>query len=100
MVDLDLTEQISTLRATFADIRSVVGVDRLEAEIAELSEQAGVPDLWDDSERAQKVTSDLSHRQTELARITSIERRLDDLEVLVEMAVDGDDQESADEAHA
>ncbi|WP_150308350.1 peptide chain release factor 2 [Planctomonas psychrotolerans] len=100
MVDLDLTEQISALRATFADIRSVVGIDRLEAEVAELSEQAGVPDLWDDSEHAQKVTSDLSHRQTELARITSIERRLDDLEVLVEMAVDGDDEESAEEARA
>ena len=100
MIDLDLTEQISALRATFADIRSVVGVERLETEIADLSEQAGVPDLWDDTDRAQKVTSDLSHRQTELARITSIEQRLDDLEVLVEMAVDGDDQESADEAQA
>jgi len=98
MVDLDLSGQIAALRMTFADIRSVVGVDRLEADIADLSAQAGVPDLWDDTERAQKVTSELSHRQTELARINSIDRRLDDLEVLVEMAVDGDDQESADEA--
>jgi peptide chain release factor 2 len=100
MVDLDLSGQIAALRTTFADIRSVVGVDRLEAEIADLSEQAGAPDLWDDTERAQRVTSELSHRQSELARITSIDRRLDDLEVLVEMAVDGDDQESADEAVA
>jgi peptide chain release factor 2 len=100
MVDLDLSGQIAALRMTFADIRSVVGVDRLEADIADLSEQAGAPDLWDDTDRAQKVTSELSHRQSELARITSIDRRLDDLEVLVEMAVDGDDQESADEAVA
>ena len=83
MIELDLSDQIATLRTTFADIRAVVGVDKLEAEIADLSEQAGAPDLWDDPDNAQKVTSALSHRQAELARITSIERRLDDLEVLV-----------------
>ena len=50
------------------DIRSVVDVERLTAEIADLSEQAGVPDLWDDTDKAQKVTSALSHRQSELAQ--------------------------------
>ena len=86
MIELDLSEQIAALRSTFGDIRSVVDVDRLRADIADLSEQAGAPDLWDDTEHAQKVTSALSHRQSELARIDSIERRLDDLEVLVELA--------------
>jgi len=99
MIELDFSEQIAALRATFGDIRSVIDIDRLRADIADLSEQAGVPDLWDDTERAQKVTSALSHRQSELARIESIERRLDDLEILVEMANDGEgDQDSADEA--
>ena len=46
MIELDIAEQIAALRATFADIRSVVGVDRLSAEIAQLSKEAGVPDLW------------------------------------------------------
>ncbi|MEO6310479.1 MAG: peptide chain release factor 2 [Leifsonia sp.] len=99
MIELDFSEQIAALRATFGDIRSVIDIDRLRADIADLSEQAGVPDLWDDTERAQKVTSALSHRQSELARIENIERRLDDLEILVEMANDGEgDQDSADEA--
>jgi peptide chain release factor 2 len=101
MIELDFSEQIAALRATFGDIRSVIDIDRLRADIADLSEQAGVPDLWDDTERAQQVTSALSHRQSELARIQSIERRLDDLEILVEMANDGEgDQDSADEATA
>lgn len=98
MIDLDLSDQIATLRTTFSDIRSVVDTAKLEAEIAELSEQAGAPDLWDDTDRAQKVTSDLSHRQSELKRVTEIEQRLDDLEVLIEMANEGDDAESAQEA--
>jgi peptide chain release factor 2 len=100
MIALDFSEQIAALRATFEDIRAVIGQDRLVAEIAQLSEQASAPDLWDDTENAQKVTSALSHRQSELEKLETTEQRLDDLEVLVEMANDGDDQESADEAHS
>ncbi|KQN45594.1 peptide chain release factor 2 [Frigoribacterium sp. Leaf44] len=100
MIALDFSEQIAALRATFEDIRAVIGQDRLVAEIAELSEQASAPDLWDDTDNAQKITSALSHRQSELEKLETTEARLDDLVVLVEMANDGDDQESADEAQA
>jgi peptide chain release factor 2 len=100
MIELDFSEQIAALRATFDDIRSVIDIDRLRTDIADLSEQAGAPDLWDDTDHAQKVTSALSHRQSELARIESIQTRLDDLEIMVELANDEGDQESADEASA
>ena len=100
MNELDISADIAALRSTFADIRAVVDVDRLTAQIAELSEQAGAPDLWDDTEKAQKVTSALSHRQTELKRVTDVERRLDDLEVLVQLAIEMDDEDSATEARA
>ncbi len=99
MIELDISDRVAALRSTFADIRSVIGPERLEAEIADLSEKAGVPDLWDDPDAAQKITSALSHRQSELARVVSVERRLDDLEVLIEMANEGDgDADSAAEA--
>ena len=98
MLELDLSTDIDALKSTFSDIRSVVDIDGLKAEIVRLSEEAGVPDLWDDTEKAQKVTSALSHRQSELARIDDIERRLDDLEVLVELANEMGDEDSADEA--
>jgi peptide chain release factor 2 len=100
MDELDFSVEIAALRSTFDDIRSVVGVERLEAEIADLSEQAGVPDLWDDTDKAQKVTSALSHRQAELAKITSIASRLDDLEIMVELANDEADAAAAAEARA
>jgi peptide chain release factor 2 len=100
MLDLDLTQEIAALRSTFRDIRAVVDVDALEAEIARLSEQAGAPDLWDDTEHAQKVTSALSHRQSELARVKSIDSRLDDLEVLIELAQEAGDEEAAEESRA
>jgi peptide chain release factor 2 len=98
MLDADFTQAVSALRSTFRDIRTVVDVDALEADIARLSEEAGAPDLWDDTARAQKVTSELSHRQAELKRVTDVEKRLDDLDVLVELSTEMDDEETAEEA--
>ncbi|MTA82085.1 MAG: peptide chain release factor 2 [Actinobacteria bacterium] len=98
MMDLDLADQIRALRSTFADIKAVVGLDRLTADIAKLSEAAGAQDLWDDVDNAQQVTSRLSHAQAELAKIHSIESRLDDLEVLVQMANEAGDEAVAAEA--
>jgi len=98
MLELDLSADIQALRSTFDDIRAVVDVESLTAEIARLSEEAGAPDLWDDVDKAQKVTSALSHRQAELKRVTDLERRLDDLDVLVELANEMEDEDSADEA--
>ena len=98
MIELDLGDQIAALRQTFADIKAVVGVEKLQAQIAELEEAAGAPDLWDDPENAQKVTSRLSHAQADLARVTAVERRLDDLEVLVQLATEMEDEDSATEA--
>lgn len=98
MLELDLSADIQALRSTFADIKAVVDVEALTSEIARLSEEAGAPDLWDDVEKAQKVTSALSHRQSSLKRLTDIEQRLDDLDVLVELAIEMDDEDSAEEA--
>jgi len=95
MIELDISEQVAALRSTFSDIRSVVGVERLEAEIVDLSEQAGVPDLWDDTEKAQRITSALSHKQSELAKIVSISGRLDDIEIMVQLANEESDESAA-----
>jgi peptide chain release factor 2 len=86
MADLDLTSEIRELRSTFGDIRHVVDEPRLVAEVAELKEQAADPNLWDDTARAQSVTSKLSHKQAMLTKLGEVQSRLDDLEVLIDMA--------------
>ncbi|TQO19110.1 peptide chain release factor 2 (bRF-2) [Rhodoglobus vestalii] len=100
MDELDFSDDIAALRSTFADIRQVVDTDRLTAEIAELSKLAGAPDLWDDTDKAQKVTSDLSHRQAELAKIVSLSSRLDDLEIMVQLANEESDAQAAADARS
>ncbi|QTR06109.1 peptide chain release factor 2, partial [Saccharothrix algeriensis] len=44
----------------------------LRAQVAELEEAAARPDLWDDQEKAQRVTSQLSHKQGELRRVVGL----------------------------
>lgn len=98
MAEIDFPAEIRALRSTFASIEQVSDVAAIKEDIAELSEMAGVPDLWDDPAEAQKITSKLSHRQTALERLEKLESRIDDLEVLVELAQDEADAESKAEA--
>ncbi|MFM1973990.1 MAG: hypothetical protein RLZZ345_1074 [Actinomycetota bacterium] len=86
MAELDLSTEIRALRETFASVRQVVDVSRLAAEIEQLKVEASDPNIWDDAARAQTVTSKLSRSQSQLSKLTEVEARLDDLEVLIEMA--------------
>lgn len=98
MAKTDFSAEIRSLRSTFSAIEDVSDVDQIKADIAVLSEEAGVPNLWDDPAAAQIVTSKLSHRQSELERLTRLRTRIDDLEVLVELAELEDDADTLDEA--
>ena len=89
----DFPTEISALRSTLGTIRAVTDPDALRARIAKLSEQASVPDLLDDPDAAQQVTSKLSHAQNELERLENLQQRLDDLDTLVEMAMDADESD-------
>ena len=83
---IEFSEEIQSLRTTMQNISAVVQPERLRAQIEELSQQAAAPDLWDDPSHAQEVTSQLSHRQSELDRVLAMEERIDDLEAIVDMA--------------
>ncbi|MCC2659440.1 MAG: bacterial peptide chain release factor 2 (bRF-2), partial [Arthrobacter sp.] len=91
MAQIDFSAEIRALRATYTSIENVSNVEELKEDIAELSERAGEPNLWDDPAAAQVITSRLSHRQTELERLNKLASRIDDLEVLVELGQDEGD---------
>jgi peptide chain release factor 2 len=73
-------------------------LDTLRAQVADLEEQAALPDLWNDQEKAQKLTSELSHKQGELRRITNLRGRLDDLGIMYELAEAEEDADSIADA--
>jgi len=91
-VAIEFSEEIPSLRTTMENILAVVQPDKLREQIAELNEKAAAPDLWDDPSAAQAVTSALSHRQSELDRVTQMSERIDDLEAMVDMAAEDPDE--------
>lgn len=100
MATADFPEQIKTLGATLTSIEKVLDIPAMRAEIADLQEQVGAPDLWDDQANAQRVTGRLSVLQAEIERVTTLRQRLDDAELLIEMAAEEGDAESTAEAEA
>ena len=100
MAAVDVTEALKELDVTLSSIETVLDLDAMRRDLVDLNEQAAAPDLWDDQERAQQVTSRLSHLQGELTRVESLRRRLDDLGVLFELAQDESDDDTLAEAQA
>ncbi|GAA1171222.1 peptide chain release factor 2 [Nesterenkonia xinjiangensis] len=98
MAETDFPTELRSLRSTLTRITDVTDVDKLRDEVAELSERAAAPDLWDDQANAQKITSQLSHKQSELERLTKLAGRIDDVELMVEMAHEEGDQEVLSDA--
>ncbi len=92
---IDFSAEIERLEHTYSSIAAVTDPQALRVRIDELSEKAAAPDLWDDPEAAQVVTSALSHAQAELARVEKLGERIEDLQAMVELAEEeeGDERE-------
>lgn len=81
-------------------VESVLDPDAKRAEITELETEVAKPDLWDDQDHAQQVTSRLAHLQSQLDRVTRLRSRLDDVGVLIDLGQTEDDSETLNEADA
>jgi peptide chain release factor 2 len=97
-VATDFPERIKELGSTLTSIEKVLDLDAMQREIDELQEQVGAPDLWDDQANAQRVTGRLSTLQAQLERVQGLRGRIEDLEVLVELAQEEGDADSLAEA--
>ena len=96
MASFDFSAEIKDLRSIYASIVAVSDLEGIKCALKDLSQQASAPELWDDPEHAQRVTSALSHKQAELNRLTSLASRIDDVEVMVELAQTEDESSAED----
>jgi peptide chain release factor 2 len=92
----DLREQLAALASTLSSIESVLDLDKLRKELAELENEAADPDLWNDQDRAQQVTSRMSYLRGDLQRVESLRTRIEDAQAAVEL----DDAARVEEAAA
>jgi peptide chain release factor 2 len=98
VASLDPTEELKVLDTTMDSIEAVLDLGRLRSEIDDLEHQSASPDLWNDQENAQAVTSRLSYAQGELRRVQDLRSRLDDLPIMFDLAAEEDDEAALEEA--
>ncbi|MGE0711889.1 MAG: peptide chain release factor 2 [Planctomycetota bacterium] len=84
-------QRIGELRETYDDLYATLDVDKLKAERAQLEERMGEPGFWDDQEQAQRVVAQLKAVKAETDAFAKVSSKLDDLEVLDELASSEDE---------
>ena len=98
MAELDLSSELAGLEEVLASVLAVTRPAEVAAEIAGLEKEAANPDIWNDQETAQRVTSQLSRLKAKKQKLDDVADRLADLKVLIEMANTEDDAETKQEA--
>src|SRR5262245_23275682 len=88
----DFTEELAEVRRRLTDAAGYLHLDDARARKAELEGDAARPDLWDDPDQAKAVTRELSQVTEDVALMDALTRRLDDAEVLHELAREEDDE--------
>jgi len=68
-------------------IERVLDVPRMRRDAADLEEQAGVPNLWDDPEKAQAISREYASLREDVDLLASLEARLSDAEVARQIEV-------------
>jgi peptide chain release factor 2 len=94
MTPQDVQERTAALETTLASIETVLDLPKMRLAVLDFEAQASVPNLWDDQDKAQQITSRLSFLQGEVRKVETLRRRLDDLPILFELA-EGEDDETA-----
>ena len=78
-------EDLKALVTTLASIESVLDPDAMRAQLAALEADAADPDLWNDQDRAQRVTRRMASLRADLGRLDALHSRLDDLGAAIEL---------------
>ena len=95
---MDIAARLAELDATLTSVEKVLDPAAMQAQIADLEQQASAPDLWDDQAKAQQVNSRLALLQGELRRVTALRSRLEDVGVLADLAAEEADADVLAEA--
>jgi peptide chain release factor 2 len=88
----DFADDIAALRARLDEARQYLRVDAGRDRVRELEAIASAPDLWDDSDRARQVTTELSTVKGDVDLWDELASRLDDAAVLDELAREEGDE--------
>lgn len=88
---------LNELRARIKNLHAALGIDELAEQIAELEQAATASGFWDEMEQAQKVLQKTKHLKDKQAYFSRLEQDFDDLETLIDLALEEQDESLLEE---
>jgi peptide chain release factor 2 len=98
MAVIDPAEEIKELSSKLTGIEVVLDLDAMRREADKMREAASDPALWDDQENAQAVTRRLAYLESEISGVEGLRGKLDDTQVMFELAESENDEPTRQEA--
>lgn len=96
----ELKLEIPELERQLSEAEASLRPKQLREELRKLDEQSITPGFWDDQENAQKVMKQKKSVEDRLEELESLSGRLEDLQVMIEMAEEAEDEATAEEARS
>ncbi|MEZ0255212.1 MAG: peptide chain release factor 2 [Chthoniobacter sp.] len=84
-------------KARIGELRRYLDYPKLQARLTELEGLMAEPDFWGNKERAQKNVEEVSTLRNKIGPLLSLERQIDDLPVMIELAREAGDESSVQE---
>ena len=90
-------QQLTAARAKLSEIAKALDIEHLKEQLVEYQEDMASNGFWDDMERATHVSSQAHRVEVKLNHYKSLLSRIDDVEVMMELAEDENDESMAGE---
>ena len=98
MLEMEQFKQdLAAVRASIEELGQALDIERLKEQLIEYQEDMASNGFWDDMEHATHVSSQAHRVEVKLNHYKSLLSRIDDVEVMMELAEDEDDESMAGE---
>ena len=96
----NFADDLSTLSKRLEEAEGYLDLESLRGRLADLEQQVGAPDLWEDQDRGRRVSGEYAEVKGDVDVLESLRARFEDVEVLHEMAREVDDETQETEIQA
>src|SRR6202142_360648 len=88
----DFTEDLADLARRVREAHRYLGIDDARARLTALEVEVSAPELWDDPDRARKVSAEFAAVRDDVELVDALESRLSDVQTLFELGRDEGDE--------
>lgn len=90
-------QSLGDLREGIKDLGESIGVETLGKEVEALETKTMEPGFWDKPAESQSVLKQLKHKKSTLEHYIALKKSFDDIETLIDIAIEEDDESLVDE---